>query len=115
MKYDSQTQCFIDLQWLPIREKIIHKILTLVIYNMLYHKSPAYLQDLIVRYQQPTPGLGSENSCKSLEVPRTKQKTFAERSFLVAGPKLWNSLLEYLKKSEDMDTFKHKLKTYLFR
>ena len=39
-KYDSQTQCFTDLHWLPIRKKIFHKILT-VVYNMLDHKSPA--------------------------------------------------------------------------
>ena len=45
----------------------------------------------------------------------TKQQTFEEKSFSVAGFKLWNSFPEYLKTSEDMDTFKHKLKTYLFR
>ena len=59
-KYNSWTQCFIDLHWLLIRERIIHKILTLV-YNTIDDKSPAYLQDLIVRYQPPRAGVRSEN------------------------------------------------------
>ena len=64
-KYYSQTQCFINHHWLPIWGRIIHKILTLV-YNMLDHKSLAYLQDIIMRYQPPTAGLRSE---KKLQMP----------------------------------------------
>ena len=49
-----------------------------------------------------------------LEVPSTKMHTFANRSFSVYGPKLWNTLPNSIKASTRTDTFKGKLKIYLF-
>lgn len=44
----------------------------------------------------------------------TKNSTFA-RSFSVAGPRLWNSIPDDLNCCESTDTFKSKLKTFLFK
>ena len=41
-KYDSRTQAFIDLHWLPIQACIDNKILMLV-YNCLNQEAPKYL------------------------------------------------------------------------
>ena len=38
-----------------------------------------------------------------------------ERSFAVAGPKLWNLLPVEVRIEEDTEEFKKKLKTFLFR
>ena len=38
-----------------------------------------------------------------------------ERSFQVAGPKLWNLLPLNLRMEEETEEFKKKLKTFLFR
>ena len=46
--------------------------------------------------------------------PRT-YNTFGDRSFAVAGPRVWNSLLGHLR-DEDItySSFRHELKTYWF-
>ena len=50
-----------------------------------------------------------------LIVPKTKRKTFVDRSFPVAGPRQWNNVPDYVKRSPSVEEFKNKLKTYLFR
>ena len=49
-----------------------------------------------------------------LLVPRTKCKTFGDRAFAVAGPKVWNSLPLAVRNSVNVDTFKTNLKSFLF-
>ena len=41
-------------------------------------------------------------------------KTFGERSFASAAPRLWNVLPEWLRSSSDLEQFKTDLKTHLF-
>ena len=52
---------------------------------------------------------------KRLMVPKTKRKTFVDRSFLVAGPRQWNNLPDHVKRSPNVEQFKTNLKTCLFR
>ena len=59
-------------------------------------------------------GLRSEKKYKELIVPRTKRKTFTDRSFSVQGPKWWNELPDNIKKSADTKKFIKQLKTHLF-
>ena len=114
-KYDSATQALKELHWLPIKFRIIHKILTLV-YKSLKGSAPKYLQELLQKQQYGRDGLRSSNDpVIILKVQRTKRKTFADRSFNVAGPKLWNNLPYNIRSADNMDSFKSKLKTYLFR
>ena len=49
----------------------------------------------------------------SYRIPFTKSKTFADRSFSVAGPRIWNGLPVDLQCSATADSFKAKLKTFL--
>ena len=49
-----------------------------------------------------------------LLVPRTKCKTFGDRAFAVAGPRVWNSLPLAVRNSVNVDTFKTNLKSFLF-
>jgi len=44
-------------------------------------------------------------------IQRTK---FGDRAFSVAGPTVWNSLLESVRSAETLASFKRKLKTYVF-
>ena len=75
---------------------------------------PMYLQKLITEKKINHPGLHSSKTNFLLEVPSTKRHTFAKRSFSVYGPKLWNTLPHSAEESKTIDTFKGKLKTYLF-
>ena len=52
---------------------------------------------------------------RRLIVPKTKRKTFADRTFSVAGPRQWNNLPDHVKRSPSVEQFKNKLKMYLFR
>ena len=49
-----------------------------------------------------------------LAVPRTRT-VLATRVFSVAAPKLWNTIPIDIRNSLSLDTFKSKLKTFLFR
>ena len=112
-RYDSVMVCLKELHWLPVRSRINHKILGLV-YDALNCTGPEYLQELLTLYEPTHSGLRSSNTYKQLQVPLTKRKTFADRSFSVYGAKLWNSIPEGLQKQPTLQDFKKHLKTYLF-
>ena len=46
--------------------------------------------------------------------PRTKLKTYGERSFQYAAPTEWNNLPLIIRESPSLAIFKNKLKTFLF-
>ena len=110
---ESQTKCFMELHWLPIRACIEDKILTLV-YNSVHGLVPKYLCDKIQCKPDGRPGLHSSNEFQALVVPRTKHKTFEDRACSICGPKLWNKLPTSVKSALDFDKFKKNLKTHLF-
>ena len=58
--------------------------------------------------------LGGSERTKKLE-ERACQGAMGERSFSVAGAKLWNLLPKEVRTEEDTEEFKKKLKTFLFR
>ena len=112
-KGDSATECLSAPHWLPIRSRINHKILTLV-HKSITGKAPEYLQNLLAVCKPGRPGLRSASETNLLVVPFARCKTFAECSFSIQGPKLWNSLPDDLRSERDTDIFKRKLKTHLF-
>ena len=50
-----------------------------------------------------------------LVIPHTKCKTFATRSFSVAAPTLWSNLPKDIRESGTLLSFKHDLKTHLYK
>ena len=46
-------------------------------------------------------------------VQRTRTK-FGDRAFSIAGPKAWNNLPQSVRSADSLDSFKRKLKFYLF-
>ena len=113
-KGSSITQCLKDLHWLPICQRIEYKILTLT-YKCLNKQALEYLQNLLVEMPMRWLGLRSESSYKKLLVPLTKRRTFAQRSFSVVAPTLWNDLPTSVKQANTLVQFKSLLKTHLFR
>ena len=101
-----------ELHWLPVRQRIIYKILLLT-YKALNSMAPTYLTDLLQRY---TPPRQLRSSSKNLlKVPNSNLKSYGERTFQVAAPKLWNELPENVKISNSINEFKTSIKTLLFR
>ena len=50
-----------------------------------------------------------------LTLPLAKLKTYGDRAFSTAAPRLWNNLPLNIRKSASEDIFKKNLKTYLFK
>ena len=110
-KFSSATAALKELHILPIAVRCEFKILVMV-YKSLHGLAPVYLANLLNRRSFACTTRSSGQNM--LLVFFTKRKTFADRSFSVAGPKLWNNLPTHVKNSESLDSFKKTLKTYLF-
>ena len=99
------------LHWLPVRQQITYKILLLK-NKALNGMAPRYIADLLQPY---TPTRQLRSSSKSLLVtPKSNLKFYGDRSFQVATPRLWNSLTDDIKSTQNLDVFKNKIKTLLF-
>ena len=109
-KYDHITPVLKELHWLPVRWRIIFKLLLLT-WKCVNDKAPSYLQEFIVPYS-PARQLRSANKFL-LTVPRTIS-SYGDRSFSACAPKLWNSLPMDIRETTSLEQFKKLLKTYLF-
>ena len=112
-KWDSATACLATLHWLPVKQHITFKICVLM-YKLLHKQGPQYLQDML-QYRKPNRRLRSALDDSLLIIPRTKLKTFANRSFSVAAPTTWNALPKYIRDIPDLLNFKCALKTHLYQ
>ena len=110
----STTECLKTLHWLPICQRIKHKLLT-IIYKCLKGKAAVYLSNLLTLNPISRLGLRSPGEYKKLIIPRVKNETFAARSFSILGPTWWNQLPNAIKTLDSLDVFKKHLKTYLFK
>ena len=54
-------------------------------------------------------------STAALVLPATRHSTLGDRAFPVIGARLWNSLPDDITTATSLLTFRHKLKTFLFR
>ena len=111
-KYDSITPVLIDLHWLPVKSRIEFKILVLV-WKALNGIGPSYIRDLLTLYCPARVLRSCDNM--NLCIPKTRLKTYGDRAFSVAAPKLWNRLPVQIKSSKTLASFKRQLKTQLFQ
>ena len=108
----SSTENTKQLHWLPIKQCINYKVLTLV-HKCLHQNAPKYLQGLLKEKVARRQGPRSEEWAQ-LEVPHTKNKTFASWSFSVYAPTKWNKLPNTISNEHNFDKFKKLLRTHLF-
>ena len=82
---------------------------------ILNNLCPSYtrISDLLETYK-PARNLRSSGR-KLLVVPRSKLKSYGDRAFSLAAPRLWNDIPDNIKCSEDLSSFKRNLKTYLLK
>ena len=104
----SVTECLRQLHWIPVRERIRHKTLTLV-HKCLMGNTLMYLQDLLQEHERGQRHLRSNMKYKHLKIPHTKKKMFVERLFSVLGPTWQNELPNELKELGNTSDFKKKL------
>ena len=111
-RFDHITPILFKLHWLPLDYRIHFKIFLLV-YKCLNGLAPTYLSELL-RYTNG-PRLLRSSSQNFLAVPRTRLKTYGDRAFSAAAPRLWNQLPPELRSVTSVDRFRTQLKTYLFK
>ena len=112
-KRDHITETLRDLHWLPIEERIVFKI-NLITFKTLNGSGPRYLDDILQFYHQSR-ALRSSRDHLRLEEPNFNMKTYGQRAFSVAAPRLWNKLPFEIRACSDVNLFKSKLKTFLFK
>jgi len=86
----------------------------MIMYTVHYGLAPSYIIELVstVAAQTSRPGLRSAGTTNYVQ-PWTRTQ-FGERAFSYAGPVVWNSLPDELRRTPTINSFKRKLKTYLF-
>ena len=77
-KYAHVTPILSQLHWLPVKQRIVYKIL-LVVYKALNGYAPEYLSNLLNPYV-PVRSLRSEDKCL-LQIPLTKLISFCDKTF----------------------------------
>ena len=111
-KHDHVTPLLKELHWLPVTQRITFKILLLT-YKALHNEAPPYLKELLTHYE-PKRTLRSSSDTSLLVIPKTRLKTFGDRAFKAAAPRLWNDLPRNIRDSDSTAIFKKRLKTLLF-
>ena len=110
--FDHISDTLKDLHWLPVEKRIIFKIY-LICFKIPKNLAPAdYLVDLI---HEPTRYLRSPSDKWRLVIKPYNLKTYGLRTFSVIAPILWNDLPIDIRSINDVNKFKSKLKTFLFK
>ena len=88
-----------ELHGLPVEQRIIFKIL-MVTFKALNNLCPSYIRDFLETYK-PTRILRSL-SRNLLVIPRSKLKSYGDRTLSVSAPKLRNDNPDIIKCSVDL-------------
>jgi len=113
-KNDHSTSLLLDdLHWLPIRQRILYKLYTIV-YKCIHGAAPSYLTNLCVPVATNTSRRYLRSATHGdLLVPMTRTMTYG--SFAVSGPTVWNTLPSTLRVlATTLGQFRSRLKTILF-
>jgi len=97
--------------WLPVTHRIQYK-LSLMMFLVHSHQCPDYMSNTVSMVSDD-PGRRRSATSTDYHVPRTLTK-LGDRAFSIAGPKAWNNLPQSVRSADSLDSFKRKLKFYLF-
>ena len=104
------------LHWLPIRKRIMFKILLLT-FKALNGLAPQYVADMLTIYEPSRTLRSSTSGGPLLKPPSVRQirtSTYGDRAFTSAAPKRWNQLPSSIRATRSAGSFKAILKTHLF-
>ena len=100
---DHVTPLLHELHWLPVRQRIVFKIL-LMVFKSYKNLVPIYISDLLQK---------RERDELVLVVPRANT-LYGDRAFSICAPRLWNALPRNIRASETIGYFRSHLKHHLF-
>ena len=96
-----------QLHWLPIKQLIAYKILLLT-YKATNGMDPKYIVDLLERFTPKSQLRSSSNNINLLVIHKSNLKSFGDRSFRVAAPRLLNLLPNGTRLIQYLNVFKNK-------
>ena len=96
--------------WLPVQRRIEFKLGPLTC-KTLHNTAPPYLSDECQFMSDADRRLRS-SAVRSFVVPRSRTR-LADRSFVVADPRVWNKVPASVHLREDSEYFKRLLKAHL--
>ena len=102
-----------ELHWLLIKLRIEFKIV-LIVFKIFKGFAPSYLSSLVTRKPESRYNLRNSRDKTLLSDPSFKS-TLGDRAFMLAAPKLWNNLPRDIRESSSINSFKSKLKRFLFK
>ena len=111
-KFTHITPILKQLHWLPIEQRIVFQICTLVV-KTIHGASPTYLCNLVEPYVPARDNLRS--AVKLLLVEHKAINLWGAQSFIVSAAKVWNALPNNIRVTATIDTFKTALKTHVFK
>ena len=103
-KYEHIAPSLIDLHWSPVEYRIIYKI-SFLVYKAINRFAPSYISNLLSFCNSSF----SLRSCSNKLLCWTKLKSYGDRRFSFAGPKLWNSIPAPLRNANSLNSFKKHL------
>ena len=113
-KYDHVTPLLRDvLHWLPVPFRIEYK-LCLLVFKSLHGAAPDYLSAYCTGTHSSASGLTLRSLTKTDLRVRRMRTNFGDRAFSAAGPRCWNGLPSAIRSADSVNSFKSRLKTYLF-
>ena len=105
------TPVLLKLHWLPVKYRIMYKILILI-YKCIHVAAPIYLLELIQEYK-PCRNLRSSSQF-NLVSTCISTLSYGHHSFRKESADLWNKLPLHIKNCQTITQFKTCLKTHLF-
>ena len=115
-KMDHVSPILQKLHWLPIKDRIIFKVM-LYVFKCLAGSGPLYLSSCLELYNPTRKGLRSASDSTRLNVPTIRNwtlKSAADKTFTYNAPSIWNKLPSSVRNTQSVSIFKKGLKTHLF-
>ena len=112
-KYSTINTYLAQLHWLKMQEWKTYKVAT-IMYKCINNITLAYLSEMVISQLPHTRSLRSTNR-GLLYTTKSRTEFVHSGSFKSMGPCIWNTLPANIKNSNNIDIFKTRLKTHLFR
>ena len=113
-KFSRITPVLRSLHWFPIKQRLQFKMLILI-FIAISGLAPNYISNLVNILCRSKYLLRQNNEILLEPYNGKTKKTLGDRAFAVAAPRLFNSLPREIRHETCFNTFKTKVKTFLFR
>ena len=96
------------LNWLPTNQRL-KQCVTTALFKFVQNKHPGYMNEVFKLAEQTR--INTRNSCLTLSYPFWKTNT-SQNDMSYIGPVIWSKITKILKKTKNLNTFKHRMKRY---